>query len=122
MSRVPPPPVDDDPDGLRPGPPPGLTDLVEDLRGRIQLRQLLAVALGLAVAGLYAACLGPTGALAQDPTPTPAGVPDSDTSVLVVTTPAADPTAAPTAVVETTPEPVATPDATPTPTAMPLAM
>ncbi len=54
MSRVPPLPVDDDPDGLRPEPPPSLTDLVDDLRSRIQLRQVVGGAVVLVVAGLVA--------------------------------------------------------------------
>ena len=52
MPRVPPSPVDDDPDCLRPEPPPGVTDLVDELRSRIQARQLVVGALGLAAAGL----------------------------------------------------------------------
>jgi hypothetical protein len=77
---------------------------------------------GLVVAGLYAGCLGPTGALAQDPTPSPDASATPAATAVVVTAPA-DPTATPestpVAIVESTPEPTATPDATPTPTAMP---
>lgn len=54
MSRVPPLPVDDDLDGLRPEPPPSVIDLVDELRSRIRPRQLLAGAVGLVVAGLVA--------------------------------------------------------------------
>ncbi len=54
MSRVPPSPVDLDPDGLRPEPPPSLRDLVDDLRSRIEWRQIAGVAAVLAVAGLVA--------------------------------------------------------------------
>ncbi len=54
MSRVPPSPVDVDPDGLRPEPPPSLTELIDDLRSRIQWRQVAGGAAVLVVAGLVA--------------------------------------------------------------------
>jgi competence protein ComEA len=54
MSRVPPLPVDDDPDVLRPEPPTSVADLVDELRSRIQPRSILAGAVAVAVAVLVA--------------------------------------------------------------------
>jgi murein DD-endopeptidase MepM/ murein hydrolase activator NlpD len=83
------------------------------------------ISTGLVVAGLYAGCLGPAGALAQDPTPGPEATiapqgtvvaPNPDPTVAV---PEMTPEATPESTPESTPEPTATPDPTPTPTAMP---
>jgi competence protein ComEA len=54
MSRVPPLPVDDDPDEWRPEPPFIAADLLDQLRARIQLRQLVGGAVAVLVAGLVA--------------------------------------------------------------------
>ena len=77
---------------------------------------------GMVAAGVYAAVLGPTGALAQDPTPEPTSAPTEQP------TPAPTQTAAPEPTQTATPDPTATPQETPptpvaspepTPTAMP---
>lgn len=52
MSRVPLLPVDDDPDALRPEPPLRAGDLIDDLRARIRLRQIVGGVVVVLAAGL----------------------------------------------------------------------